>query len=117
MSATAPSRPVDVEVLWFQGCPNHEDAERMVRGIAGSIGVAMELRRIEIPDEATGRVHGFPGSPTIRVDGRDVEPGWELCEDCTPRCRVYLTSAGLRGLPEAQWIEDALLRAHEARHR
>ena len=50
----------------------------------------------------------FPGSPTIRVDGVDIEPGFIDPGDYTPRCRLYRTSAGLRGVPDPAWIEDAL---------
>lgn len=55
-----------------------------------------------------GRVVRFPGSPTIRIDGRDVDPTYVDPGDYTPRCRLYRTSEGLRGLPECRWIEDAL---------
>ena len=61
---------------------------------AGDPGVAAELR--------------FPGSPTIRVDGRDIAPGFEDPCDWTPRCRVYLTPDGLRGVPPRAWIVAAL---------
>lgn len=97
-----------VELLWFQGCPNHLDAEAMLREVMAEEGVEVPIARIDVEDEATGIEVCFPGSPTIRIDGRDVEPGWEPCAECTPRCRLYLTGEGLRGLPERQWITTAL---------
>ncbi|MGD9934589.1 MAG: hypothetical protein AB7T37_12850 [Dehalococcoidia bacterium] len=117
MTATAAAEPLDIDLLWFRGCPNHGAAEELVRTVARQTGVDIAIHRIEITDEATGQLHCFPGSPTVRIDGVDVEPGWEACEDCTPRCRVYQTSAGLRGLPDPQWIEDALIRAYGQRLR
>lgn len=99
-----------IELLWFEGCPNHEAAERLLRERVAALGVEAPVVRIEVPDEATGERVRFPGSPTIRVDGVDVEPGWEETEDFTPRCRVYHTSEGLRGVPEAGWIDAALRR-------
>ncbi len=97
-----------VELLWFEGCPNHEAAETILRDVLAEQGVSAEITRIDVEDEETGKQVCFPGSPTIRIDGRDIEPGWEPCEDCGPRCRLYMTSAGLRGVPERQWIVDAL---------
>ena len=97
-----------VELLWFQDCPNHAAAEAMLREVMAEQGIAIPIERIEVPDEATGNAVCFPGSPTIRVDGRDVEPGWQPCEDCTPRCRLYFTGTGLRGLPEREWVVEAL---------
>ncbi len=100
-----------IELLWFEGCPNHEGAESLLRDVMAEAGVTDPIMRIEVPDEATGRAVCFPGSPTIRIDGVDVEPGWQPCDDCTPRCRVYPTSVGLRPLPERAWIADSLGRA------
>ena len=97
-----------IELLWFEDCPNHALAEAMLRDILADAGNDTPIDRIEVPDEATGIATIFPGSPTIRVNGLDVEPGWTECADCTPRCRLYATSEGLRGLPERQWIADAV---------
>jgi hypothetical protein len=97
-----------VELLWFEDCPNHERAEEMLREVLAEAGVVAEVERVEVPDLETGERVRFPGSPTIRVDGVDVEPGWSDCEECTPRCRLYATSEGLRGLPERGWIVEAV---------
>lgn len=99
-----------IDLLWFDDCPNHDGAERMIQGVLDELDVDVPIVRIEVPDEETGNQACFPGSPTIRVDGEDVEPGWEPCEDCTPRCRVYQTSEGLRGLPERKWLVAAVRR-------
>ena len=50
----------------------------------------------------------FLGSPTVRVDGRDVEPGAEQRQDFGMKCRLYATPDGLRGTPPDQWALDAL---------
>ena len=99
---------MNIELLWFDDCPNHETAERMLRDVLDEAGISSAIKRIEVPDAATGKAVTFPGSPTIRINGRDVEPDWERCEDCTPRCRLYATSEGLRGVPERRWIVDAV---------
>ncbi len=101
-----------IELLWFEGCPNHHAAEALLREVLAEERAARHfeasIARIEVPDEASGVAVCFPGSPTIRVNGQDIEPGWEPCEDCTPRCRVYATDAGLRGVPPREWIRDAV---------
>lgn len=99
---------MNVELLWFQECPSHEAAQAMIREVLASEGITAEVTRVEVPDEATGIRVCFPGSPTIRINGVDVEPEWEPCDDCTPRCRVYVTPDGLRGLPPRAWIVDAV---------
>ena len=100
-----------IELLWFDDCPNHQIAEDLLREVLDDLDAEATIVRIEVPDEETGNRVCFPGSPTIRVNGKDVEPGWEECEDCTPRCRVYPTPEGLRWVPPRAWIEDAVVAA------
>ena len=65
---------------------------------------------VDASDPAVAAAHRFPGSPTIRVDGRDIDPRYEDSGDYTPRCRVFWTADGLRGVPPRAWLEDALRR-------
>ena len=97
-----------IELLWFQNCPNHEAADEILAEVLGEFGLSDPVERIEVPYVEAGNRLTFPGSPTIRIEGVDVEPGWQPCEDCTPRCRLYLTSDGLRGLPEKEWVRQAV---------
>jgi len=97
-----------IELLWSSGCPNHETAERWLPEAMAARAINAPIDRIQVEDEAVGRALMFPGSPTIRINGRDIEPGWAPCDDCTPRCRIYMTGEGMRGLPERRWIELAL---------
>jgi len=99
---------VRIDLLWFRGCPNHETAERWLNDAMAERGIEAPIHRIQVEDEEAGNAVMFPGSPTIRVNGRDIEPGWQPCDDCSPRCRVYLTPEGLRGLPDRAWIDQAL---------
>ncbi|HEX5466047.1 MAG TPA: hypothetical protein VFW92_05150 [Candidatus Limnocylindrales bacterium] len=69
------------------------------------------VRSIDATDPLVAAAYRFPGSPTIRIDGRDVDPSFSDPGDYTPRCRLYRTAAGLRGLPERAWLVAALTSA------
>jgi len=97
-----------VELLWFSDCPSHPAARAMLEEVIADIAPGTQIRDVDATDPATAASVRFPGSPTIRVDGRDVDPGYVDPGDYTPRCRLYRTRAGLRSLPERNWIEDAL---------
>lgn len=99
-----------VEVLYFEGCPNHEPLVERLPGLLerAGVGASIELTRVESPDEAE-RVR-FLGSPTLRVDGEDVDPGAGARTDFGLKCRLFATPEGLRGLPPDDWILDALAR-------
>ena len=57
-------------------------------------------------DEEARRLR-FPGSPTFRVDERDLFPASER-EDWRLGCRVYATPEGLKGSPTAEMLREAL---------
>ena len=102
-----------VELLYFDGCPNYESLAPRLRELATRVGVSAEvrLRRVESDEEARGL--RFLGSPTVRVDGRDVERGAEERDGYALQCRLYRTANGVTGTPPDDWILEAL-HGHQA---
>jgi hypothetical protein len=70
---------------------------------------------IEIPDQQAAEQARFLGSPTIRVDGRDVEPDADRCVEYLCSCRLYQGEHSLRGLPKEAWVRQALQEAQARR--
>jgi hypothetical protein len=99
---------LDIELLWFEDCPNHPAARELLQDVLAERGLDTPVHEIDATDPAEATRLHFPGSPTIRVNGRDIAPGYVDPGDYTPRCRVYRTTAGLRGVPERVWIEAAI---------
>ncbi|HLG10380.1 MAG TPA: hypothetical protein VI876_01370 [Dehalococcoidia bacterium] len=99
------------QLLWFQGCPSHEEARLQLRRVLAEAGVGDRFDDIDATDPSVARELRFSGSPTIRVNGVDIEPGFADPGDYTPRCRLYSTEQGLRGLPKREWIEAGLGRS------
>ena len=97
-----------VEFLCFEDCANHVEARNLLREVLAEKGVRDPIVDVDVAGPQLAEQHFFPGSPTIRVDGQDVEPGFEDPGDYTLRCRVYVTDAGLSGVPLRRWIEDAV---------
>jgi len=100
-----------VEFLWFDGCPSHAPARALLLDVLASLAPGTDIDDIDASDPAVAERLRFPGSPTIRVGGRDIQPGFEDPGDYTPRCRVFPTPEGLRGVPPRAWIEDAVRNA------
>ncbi len=97
-----------VELLWFAECANHPAARRMLEEVIADLAPGTPIIDIDTSDPVTAERLRFPGSPTVRVEGRDVDPTYAEPGDYIPRCRLYRTSDSLRGLPERRWIEAAL---------
>ena len=98
----------EVVLLWFADCPNHDAARRLLLDVINELTPGTPIREIDATKPETALQHRFPGSPTIRVGGRDVDPTYADPGDYTPRCRLYRTREGPRGVPERRWIEDPL---------
>ena len=103
--ATDPPR---VEILVFDGCSNAEPTRELVGRVAGELAIEPEIRVVLVPDAEAAQSSRFLGSPTIRVDGHDIEPGAEQRTDFAFSCRVYRTDSGLSGQPDEIWLRDAL---------
>jgi hypothetical protein len=102
---------VTIELLYFDGCPNHEALLPRLREIVADSDVSAEEDLRRISDDNAAQRERFLGSPTVRVDGHDVEPGAERRSDFGMKCRLYRTASGVSGQPDEQCIRAALQRA------
>jgi hypothetical protein len=92
-----------VELLWWAGCPSHPAVAEELRGL----GVAFE--EVEIVSDADAERERFVGSPTIRVDGRDLFP---TEEPPSLTCRIYRLADGrFSPTPDPGQLRAALTRA------
>lgn len=99
---------VRVELLWFPDCPNHVAARAMLIDVLSELAPGTRIDDVDASDPTVAVDRRFPGSPTIRVNGVDVDPAFEDPGDYTPRCRLYWTANGMRGIPERAWVEAAV---------
>jgi len=63
--------PPKIEVLSLPGCPSLEGTLRMAGEVVFSLVPGVEVRDVRLSEEQA-RERGFPGSPTILVNGRDI---------------------------------------------
>jgi hypothetical protein len=100
-----------VEFLWWAGCPSHERALAELRAEMTALGLdpeGVEVR--EVTDDEQARAEGFPGSPTIRIGGRDVQEPGDNPLGLT--CRVYrLRDGRISALPDPADVREALTAA------
>ena len=96
-----------VEVLYFEGCPNLAPAIEMVRRVLSREGIEAQIVPVHVQDVETAMTLRFLGSPSIRVNGRDIEPGRE---DDPPffGCRTYTVEGKTVGVPPEVWISEAI---------
>ena len=98
-----------IEFLFWAGCPSHTEARELLDEVlaARAIEADVDVREIFSQDEAVELA--FPGSPTIRVDGLDVDPEGSALPPSLS-CRVYRLPDGRPSpVPSRQQLEEALL--------
>lgn len=97
---------VRVEVLVFDGCPHAEAAMQLAHTVAARLGPGIAVERVDVDTPERAAEVAFPGSPSIRVNGMDIEgkatSAGRLC------CRTY---EGGAGVPPEWLLEAAVLRA------
>ena len=104
------SQPL-VEILYFEGCPNQEPARALVERLARELRIEPDIEFVEVADpEAVVKLR-FLGSPSVRVDGVDVEPGVEARRDFALSCRIYRSEDGVAEQPGESWVSEALAEA------
>ncbi len=97
-----------IELYYWEGCPSHPEALDTLREVLRERGIPdeVELREVHTWEEA--EAVGFPGSPTIRIDGRDVDPAGAAAPPSLT-CRIYYLPDGrVSPVPSREQLEEAL---------
>lgn len=100
-----------IEVLYFDGCPNHEPAVERVREVLKEEGISAEVVEVNVRDASTAQELSFLGSPSVRVNGLDVEPPARSVRDFGMMCRTYAGSGRREGLPSLEMLRQAIREA------
>jgi hypothetical protein len=99
---------VQIELLYWDGCPSYPEAKAMLEDVLARRGIDAPIRMREVTTDDEARALRFPGSPTIRIDGRDVDAAGA---DGRPAltCRIYYLPDGrVSPVPTREQLEAAV---------
>jgi hypothetical protein len=100
-----------IELLWWEGCPSHPETLADLERILEEEGAEATLEQIEIETDEQARTERFPGSPTIRIDGKDPLPA-QPGDPFSLTCRIYrLRDGRVSPTPDPEDLRDAVRRA------
>ena len=94
---------MNVDVLYFEGCPNHVPTLERINEVLREEGCDAEIKEILVQDVAAAQNLMFLGSPTVRVNGIDIEPAALGRQDFGLMCRRYTG-----GIPSHELIRTAV---------
>jgi hypothetical protein len=99
-----------IDFLFWEDCPSHPQAYELLEEAMAETGISVPITRTEVlTDEDATRLR-FPGSPTIRVNGVDIDPAGAEQMGTALACRVYRLEDGrFSPLPSRRMIERALM--------
>ena len=97
-----------IELFYWNGCPSHPEARELLQRLLDDRGIRDEIELREIRTDEDAAALGFPGSPTIRIDGRDVDPAGAHAPPSLS-CRIYhLPDGRVSPVPSREQLEEAL---------
>jgi hypothetical protein len=85
---------MNIELLNVENCPNRAVALERLRAILSAASFHTHVNEVLVRDPEMTQSLKFPGSPTIRVNGQDVEPQIERPTSFGLMCRLYSDGSG-----------------------
>lgn len=95
---------MDVQLLFFGSCPNYVATLALLEDLQEHFDFGLRTREIITIEEA--QEVGFLGSPSVRVDNRDIL--LIGTEQVGLSCRLYLDDATVKGTPSRSQLHEAL---------
>ena len=94
---------IKIEVQYFNGCPNSQAALSMVKKYISDSEHEIEFEEVLIETQEAAEKHNFRGSPTILINGNDLD-GLEENQTPSLSCRFYPN-----GLPAEKDLQDFII--------
>lgn len=98
---------VKIELLYFDGCPNHEVALMNLREALSELAIEAEIKLIHVDDDEAAKKHKFLGSPSIRIGHVDLEDKGD--GEYSMQCRRYADGDRVIGYPPRAMIVKKLV--------
>jgi hypothetical protein len=97
-----------IELLYFDGCPTYKTAIKDLRELLKERGIEEEIKLIRVGSEEEAKKLRFIGSPTVRINGLDVEKRARDSKAYGLKCRIFTTEQGITPYPPKDMILKAL---------
>ena len=99
-----------IEFLYWEDCPSHPQAWKLLQEMMDELGIEAPVEQIELVTDEDAERLAFPGSPTIRVNGTDIDPAGASQMGTALTCRIYRLQDGrFSPVPSKEMIRQALV--------
>src|SRR5437660_5136201 len=97
-----------IEILYFDGCPNRGSTVERVKEALRQEGMTADIVEVNVRDDAAAQSYGFLGSPSVRINGLDIEASAPPSNPFGMMCRTYVEEGKRVGLPSRELIRMAI---------
>jgi len=97
-----------IELLYFEGCPGFKPTLSLLQQVLDEEEIPAKVHTIPVESEESDKKHRFLGSPSIRMDGEDIEPEARTATGFGMKCRIYDNEGVPGGVPAKSKIREAI---------
>ena len=94
-----------IEFLYFEGCPSYKEALKNLKKVLAEEHIKLDIEMINIENIEMAEQFSFQGSPSIRIDGNDLE---NRNEGYNYSCRIYTINGEKTGIPSKEFIREKI---------
>jgi hypothetical protein len=99
---------VKIELLYFEDCPHWKPTLSLVESVAAELSISAEIVLCNVKNQRDAVAYRFLGSPSLRIDGHDLEELDNLGEEFGVTCRVYKNGDVFSGTPSREAVMQRL---------
>jgi Domain of unknown function (DUF2703) len=101
---------LSIDLLYYEDCPHYEEAAQALREVLEEDDVPAEVHMVAVSPGEDAEIWGFIGSPTIQINGQDLDPEVDTGVPYQGHCRVYIYKNKPFEFPPKEMIREALRR-------
>ena len=94
-----------IEFLYFEGCPSYIDGLKNLKEVLKEDNIESDIEMINVDSLDKAEKFAFQGSPSIRIDGIDLE---NRNEGYNYSCRIYTINGEKTGIPSKEFIREKI---------
>ncbi|HYA32870.1 MAG TPA: DUF2703 domain-containing protein [Candidatus Bathyarchaeia archaeon] len=99
-----------IDVLFYEDCPHYQEAASILKEVLEEEHVEAKVNMIKVAEGGEAVVVGFLGSPTILVEGHDVQSGTDHTSPFQGHCRIFRYKGRVFEIPPKDMIREAVKR-------
>jgi hypothetical protein len=96
-----------VEILYTDACPFWKTTLQTINEVLKELNIAVPVKETRIATLEEAKRYRFPGSPTVRINGVDIDPAAKQTVGFIG-CRIYTHNGRIYEYPTKQMIKTAL---------